>query len=168
MGYLTPGAEEFGRTTILPALFAPNPPTYGDAAFGAVAAAGFPVPPAYWRQEFTTTGNQIILEGAWAAQAIPEDFKVAWMGLAFPNEQQQISEIRWQLGDKKYPRINIEEIRAYNKPAIIFEEGFILNERQSFELYGYVEELDYQRIVMLGAAYYKRIDLVLGAPGAAI
>ena len=169
-GYLTPASgEQFGRTSILPALFDPNPATYGGSQFGAAAAvAGFAIPPAYWRQQFTTTGHQILIQGSRSGETMPEDFKIAWAGLAFPNKNQQISEIRWQIGDRKYGRVNIEEIHSYNKPAIIFEEGFILNEEQSFELYGYVEQADYQRIVMLGAAFYKIIDKVLGNPGAII
>ncbi|GAG91782.1 unnamed protein product, partial [marine sediment metagenome] len=125
-------------------------------------------PAGTWRQLFTATGHQMILQGNRTGETIPEDFQVGWMGLAFPNKQQQITEIRWQTSDRKYGRINIEEMHSYNKPCIIFEEGFLLKEEQAFHLYGYVEELDYQRIVMLGALYYKVIDKVLGAPGSAI
>jgi len=169
-GYLTPlSGEQFGRTSILPALFDPNPATYGGGQFGATAAvAGFAVPPAYWRQQFTTTGHQILIQGCRSGETLPEDFKVAWAGIAFPNKNQQISEIKWQIGDRKYGRVNIEEMHSYNKPAIIFEEGFVLNEESSFELYGYVEQADYQRIVLLGAAFYKIIDKVLGTPGSVI
>jgi hypothetical protein len=156
LGYLTPTGDECGRTTIIPALFR-----------GWAAAAPYPQL-AHWRQHITATGHQPLLMGMGGGNVIPKDFKVAWMGLMFPNKQMQITEIKWQISDRKYGRINLEEIRNYNKPAIIFEEGFILNEKQSFDLYGYVEEADYQRIIMLGAAYYKVIDRVLGAPGAAI
>lgn len=162
-GKLTPNAGQFGRTTILPALFEDHNATQ----FGGS-----------WRQLFTTSGHQILIAGAGAGFTLPEDFKVAWAGLAFPNKQQHITEIKWQIGDRKYGRIDIEEIKAYNKPAIIFEEGFIIDEEQAFELYGYVEGPIpnqapfivglYQNIVMLGAAYYKVIDKVLGNCGAAI
>ena len=118
---------------------------------------------------------------------MPESFQVSWIGLAFPNKNQHITEIKWQTSDRKLVRLNIEEMLSYNKPAIIFEEGFLLKEEQAFHLYGYfaglipespfsptveVNEVDtycqYQRIVMLGAAYYKVIDKVLGNPGDAI
>jgi len=153
VGYLTPRAgEQFGRTTILPALFQDNTGTQMVT----------------WRQKFTSTGHQRIIAGAKSGYTIPEGFKVAWIGLAFPNKQHQISEIKFQIGDRKYGRIDLEEIRRYNKPALIFEKGFIIDEEQSFELFGYVENADYQRIVMLGACYYKVIDKVLGNPGSAI
>lgn len=187
-GGLVPNSEQYGRTSILPALFDPNPNTYGGAQFGAATgAAGYSTPPAYWRQAFAQTGHQILIQGARSGEVIPEDFNIAWMGLAFPNKNQHITEIRWQTSDRKYGRINIEEMRAYNKPAIIFEEGFLIKEEQAFELYGYFEGpipsspfspvlevnnvdsyVAYQRIVPLGAAYYRIVDKCLGQCGAVI
>ena len=159
---LSPDNISYGRTTILPELF--------DDHNGTVMA--------HWRQLFTTAGHQTIIAGNGAGNTLPEDFKIAWAGLAFPNKQQHITEIKWQIGDRKYGRINIEEIKSYNKPALIFEEGFLINEEESFDLYGYVEgpiPSDntfitglYQRIVMLGAAYFSVVSKVLGNCGAAI
>jgi hypothetical protein len=159
---LSPSDGSYGRTTILPELFDDH---------NAVQMA-------HWRQLFTTSGHQTLIAGCRSGNTLPEDFKVAWAGLAFPNKQQHITEIKWQIGDRKYGRINIEEIKSYNKPAIIFEEGFIINEEESFDLYGYVEgpiaieepfiEGLYQRIVMIGAAYFKVVSKVLGNCGAAI
>ena len=57
-GYLTPRSDQYGRTTILPALCDPNPNTYGGANFGGAAVVTFPAPPAYRRQAFTQTGHQ--------------------------------------------------------------------------------------------------------------
>jgi len=151
-GGLTPGPGQFGRTSILPALF--------DGQDG--------VQLAHWRQKLTLTGHQVLITGTRAGNVLPEDFKVAWIGLAFPNKNMQISELRWQISDGKFIRVNIEELHSYNMPAIIFEKGYILNEEEAFELYGYIEHADYQRIVMLGACYYKIIDKVLGNCGAAI
>lgn len=163
-GYLTPNAGQYGRTTILPALFNNN--------------SG--VQMAHWRQAFTSTGHQTLMTGTRAGNTIPEDFKVAITGFAFPNKNQHITEIKWQKGDKKYGRIDLEEMLSYNVPAVILEEGFMIDEEESFELYGYVEgplpengpggsdSTIYQRIVPLGACYYKQIDRVLGNTGAAI
>jgi len=151
-GFLTPAENQYGRTSILPALF--------DGADG--------VQLVHWRQNLTTTGHQALITGTRTGNVLPEDFKVAWIGLMFPNKQMNISELRWNISQSKFIRVNIEELMSYNKPALIFEKGYILNEEEAFELYGYVEHADYQRIVMLGAAYYKVIDKVLGAPGAAI
>jgi len=157
---LAVNANEYGRTTILPALFDDNTGTQMT----------------HWRQSFTSTGHQTLIAGTRAGNTIPEDFKVAWMGLSFPNKNQHITEIKFQIGDRKYGRISLEEIKGYDVPAVIFEEGYIIDEEQSFDLYGYVEgplpastgNVIYQRIVMLGAAYFKVVDKVLGNPGAAI
>ena len=159
---LTGSPNEYGRTTILPELF----DDHSDVQM------------AHWRQQFTTAGHQTIITGTRTGNTIPEDFKVGWMGLAFPNKEQHITEIKFQIGDRKYGRINLEEMHAYNKPVIIFEDGFILDEEESFELYAYVEgplpnqlpfiQGVYQRVVMIGAAYFKVISKVLGNCGAVI
>ncbi|GAG16524.1 unnamed protein product [marine sediment metagenome] len=167
-GYLTPHSGQFGRTTILPALF---------DGLDAVQMA-------HWRQTWTVTGNQTLITGTRAGNLLPEDFKVALVGLAFPNKNQHVTEIKMQIGDRKYGRMDIEEMRGYNLPAIIFDEGYIIDEETAFDLYGYIEpgfgdtlpdngpggvaDTIYQRIVLLGAAYYKQIDRVLGDCGAAI
>ncbi|GAG54485.1 unnamed protein product, partial [marine sediment metagenome] len=104
-GGLAPAAGQYGRTSILPALFDPNPNTYGGAAFGAIAGAGvapnnYPIPPAYWRQAFHDGDlHQTLIQGNGTGETMPEDWKVGWLGLAFPNKNQHISEIRFQIGD---------------------------------------------------------------------
>lgn len=161
---LTGGEGFYGRTTILPELF--------DDINGTAMAT--------WRQFFlpAQTGHQTIITGGNAGNTIPEDFKIAWMGLAFPNKEQNISEIRFQIGDRKHGRLDIEEIHSYNKPIMVFDEGFIIDEETSFDLYAYIEgpipnEAPfitgiYQRVVMIGAAYFKVISKVLGNCGAQI
>lgn len=161
-GKLTASKDEFGRTTILPALFNDH---------NAVQMAT-------WRQFFTTEGHQTIMTGAHAGNTLPEDFKVGCMGFAFPNKNQHLTEIKMQIGDRKFGRINLEELQQYNKPALIFEEGFIIDEEEAFELYGYIEgpipvHPDgftgvYQRIVPIGFCTFRLIDKVLGNCGAAI
>jgi hypothetical protein len=161
-GYLTPGAGQFGRTSILPELF----------------NGADDVQMAHWRQTLDTAGHQTLISGAGSGNTLAEDFMVALIGFAFPNKQQHITEIKMQIGDRKYGRINLEEMHGYNKPALILEEGVIINEKESFELYGYVEgpipnqapfcNRLYQRVVLLGATYYDVISDVLGNCGAAI
>lgn len=167
---LSPGTANYGRTTILPALFK----DINGAVMDTTGGGGDPN--GTWRQLFTPTqiGHQTILTGSKTGNTIAEDFKIAWAGLAFPNKNQHITEIKFQIGDRKYGRINIEEILGYNKPALIFEEGYILDEEESFDLYAYIKGPlptmhdgyagIHQRIVMLGAAYYKIVSKVLGVP----
>jgi hypothetical protein len=157
---LTPGDGKFGRTSILPALFDDH--------------TGNPM--AHWRQTFTAIGHQRILQGVGAGETMPEDIVVAWAGLAFPEKNINLTEIRWQIGDRKYGRENIEGMYSFNKPALVFDEGLIIDEETSFEFDGYVKgplplsqgNMIYQRIVPLGAAYFRIKDKVLGAPGSAI
>ena len=163
-GYMAPRSDQYGRTTILPELF-----------------DGFDTNRmSHWRQTITSVGHQTIVSGTQTGNTIQEDMKVAWLGLALPNKQQHLTEIKWQIGDRKFGRINIEEVNCYKTPAIIFEDGYIIDGETSFELYGYLTgpvpaiawppETDaiYQSFVMLGASYYRVIDKVLGSTGAAI
>ncbi len=131
-----------------------------------------------YRQLFTAAGNQTLMSGAASGSTIPKSFKVGLMGFAFPNQQQHLTEIKMQIGDRKFGRIDIEEMHQYDEPAIIFEEGFEVGEEESFTLYGYVEGPIptalgaytglWQRIVPIGEAFYKTYDKVGGNPGAAI
>lgn len=159
-GYLTPTGDQWGRTTILPELF--------NSAFGMSLA--------HWRLSFFAAGHQTLFVGGNAGNTIPEDFKLGWMGLSFGNEQMNVTEIRWQIGQRKYGRINIEALANYDSPALVFEEGLVIDEEESFDLWGYVDETGlgsqgnalYQRIVPLGFAAYRVIDKVLGTCGANI
>jgi hypothetical protein len=133
-GGIAPLSGQFGKTTVMPQLFADN--------------AGNRL--TTWKQTFTSTGVQTIMTGVESGGIIPEDFKVGLVGLAFLDKALKISEIKMQISDKKLPRMNIEEAFLYNKPAIIFEEGFILDEKTSFDLYGYVLSQGIQRIKLIG------------------
>lgn len=152
MGNMVPSANQYGRTTIMPQLFR------GQST--AILQT--------WRQNILAAGNQTIIYGNGTGMVIPEDFKVAWLGLALPNLDQQVTELKYQIGDTKYGRIDVEALRRFNKPAIVFEEGYILNEEESFDVQAYVENAGWQRIVMLGATYFKIVDRVLGNTGATI
>lgn len=133
-GGMAPLAGQYGKTTILPSLF-------DDNAGNRLTT---------WKQTFTATGSQTIMTGVESGGIIPEDFKVGLVGLAFLDKALRVSEIKMQISDKKLPRINIEEAFMYNKPAIVFEEGFILDEKQAFDLYGYVLSQGPQRIKLIG------------------
>ena len=171
-GALALNGDQYGRTTILPELFNDHSGSPMDSTRSILLGG------ATFRQLFTTAGNQTLMTGNSSGNTIPEDFKIALMGFAFPNQEQNITEIKMHIGDRKYGRINLEEMHMYDQPAIIFEEGFEINEEESFELFGYVEGPIptaignytgiWQRIVPIGAAYFKYYDKVGGATGAAI
>ncbi len=133
-GGVAPKAGEFGITSVMPQLFADN--------------AGVRL--TTWRQTFTSTGAQTIMTGVGSGGIIPEDFKVGLAGIAFLDKVLRVSEIKMQISDKKLPRINIEEAMAYEKPAIVFEEGYILDEEAAFELVGYVMTQGPQTIKLIG------------------
>ena len=135
-GGITPKAGEFGKTTIMPQLFN-----------GMIAAYQ---PLVTWDQWFNATGHQTIMTGSRTGGVLAEDYKIGLVGLAFLSKAIRISEIKMQISDKKLPRINIEEAFAYNKPAIVFEDGYILDEETAFELYANVITQGPQHIKLIG------------------
>jgi len=133
-GGMTPKSGQFGESTIMPELFQDISGNTMDT----------------WHQWFNATGHQTIMRGAAAGGRIYEDYKVALVGLAFLDKAIRVSEIRMQVSDRKLPRVNIEEAMAYEKPAVIFEDYFILDEETGFDLYAYVLSQGPQRIKIIG------------------
>jgi len=131
---LYPEAGEIGKSTIMPQLF--------NGMSGAMLTS--------WNQNLTALGHQTLMTGAAAGGTIYEDYKIGFCGLAFLDKSIRVTEIKMQISNKKLPRINIEEILGYNKPAIVFEDYWILDEETGFDLYGYVEALGPQRIKLIG------------------
>jgi len=121
-----------------------------------------------WDQWFNATGHQKIITGAAAGNTIAKDYAVGLAGLAFLDKAIRVSEIKLQISERKLPRINIEEAFAYNKPAIIFEEGFILDEQATFELFAYVLSQGPQRIKLIGLQCNRVKDKLLTNTGAAL
>jgi len=144
--------KEGYKTTIIPALFS-------DITGTRLVT---------WDQWLNATGHQRIISGAATGRTIAEDYKIGLAGLVFLDKTIRISEFKMQISDKKLPRINIEEAFGYNKPAIVFEEGYVLNEEKSFELYAYVLTQGPQRIKLLGVQLNKVKDKVLTDTGASL
>jgi len=146
-GGLAPTAGQFGETTIIPAMFR-------DQTMTAANTGNMDT----WNQTLTLTNaqrllggaQQTIMSGSGTGGIILEDYKIGLAGLVFLDKAIRVSEIKMQISDKKLPRINIEEALAYNKPAIVFENGYILDEETGFDLYAYVTTQGPQRIKLLG------------------
>jgi hypothetical protein len=147
----SPGLNEFGETTIIPALFR----NISNVTL------------VTWNQWLNATGANVIMSGANGGN-IYKDYKVGVAGLAFLDKAIRISEIKMQISDQKLPRINLEEAFGYNKPAIIFEEGYILDEQQGFDLTAYVLSQGPQRIKLIGLQVNKVKDKMLTNTGAAL
>lgn len=145
------GEGEFGETTIIP------------ASFRDITNTTFVT----WHQWFNATGSHIIMSGANGGN-IYKDYKIGIAGLAFLDKAIRISEFKMQISDKKIGRVNIEEAFGYNKPAVVFEEGYILDEQTGFDLTAYILSQGPQRIKPLGLEVYKVKDKMLTSTGAAL
>ena len=156
-GGLYPKSGQFGQTPIFPELF-----RSGTNSLPAITTL------TTWEQWFTATGNQTIMSGS-NVGAIYEDYMIGICGIAFLDKAIRIAEIRMQISDKKLPRINIEECMAYNQPAIVFEEGYIIDEETGFDLYAYVLSQGPQRIKLIGLELNAVPNKVqVSNPGAAL
>jgi hypothetical protein len=135
-GGMSPSSGQFGESTIIPSLFNGLETTYQ--------------PLVSWYQWFLHTGSRTIMTGTASGGTIYEDYKIGLAGLVFESKAIRISEVRMQIGDTKIPRMNIEEAMAYDNPAIVFEQPFILDEETGFDLYAYVLSQGPERIKLLG------------------
>lgn len=139
-GGLFPGPKQFGITTALPKFFGST----------TTALKTF-------RQNFTSTGWQDIFN-----LTVQEDVIIGGMGFAITSPTVNITELRMEIGDVKYPRINIEEMQCYDQPAVVFKQGWYAQEERSFLLRGYVEATGYQRVVPINSfVLYKKKDDVI-------
>lgn len=156
---VTPGpglqvqSRTFGESTVIPALF---------------SGMGMATALTTWVQFLTATGSQLVLTGAGTSHSIAEDYKIGMAGIAILDKAVKITEIKLQIGDKKLPRINIEEAMAYDEPAVIFEEGFILDEETAFDMLAYVQSIGYQKIKIIGLQLNRVYDKMLTNPGSAL
>ena len=132
-GGMSPRSDQFGESPIMPELFRNMANTTLTS----------------WNQWLSATGHQTVMSGSNSAN-IYEDYKIGLAGIAFLDKSIGISEIKMQISDKKLPRINIEEAFSYNKPAVIFEDGYIIDEETGFHLYAYVLSTGYQRLKLIG------------------
>lgn len=135
-GGMNPMSGQFGMSTIMPQLFNGLQTAYQ--------------PLTTWYQWLNATGQQTIITGSASGGTIYEDYKIGLAGLVLLSKAIRITEIKMQIGDRKIPRMNIEEAFAYNKPAIVFEQPFIVDEEEGFDLYAYVQTQGPQRIKLLG------------------
>jgi len=130
-GGLNPQAGEFGVSTIMPELFQTGAyptgvlttmNTWGD---GYISSTTQTVPGANTLMQGNTAGN------------IPEDFMVGIVGIEFLEPSSRISEMRMQISDKKLPRMNLQEAWCYQRPCVIWENGYVLDEETGFALYAF-------------------------------
>jgi len=139
-GGMFPQGKQFGITSALPKFFG-STTTHLK----------------HWRQNFASTGWQDIFN-----VTVQEDIIIGMMGVAIVDPTINITELRAEISDRKYPRINIEEMKAYRKPAVLFKQGLIAEEEKSFKLRGYVTATGYQTVIPIGGfTIFKKLDDVI-------
>jgi len=168
-GGIDPARGEFGHTTILPEWFC-------DETGLAAGVLDKNHTPATWgtnsfRQLFTGTspathaipGWKTILQGGKVDELgnMPDKVALGLIGFAITSKINPITKLKLQLGTEKGVIIDIEQMKAFNKPSIIFEQGWEVYQQDPFELKGFFEASGYVRVVPLGPGYYKEKSVVI-------
>ena len=147
-GGLTPGDKEFG---IIPLRM--NEMAHDVSATTASGSYSF-------RKSYT--------QGAWRTifdYTAREDTIHAFAGFAFCDDVLRFSQIRWEIGDRKFPVIDLQLAQSFGNFALLFKEDagkeILAEEEQSVLVKGYCESSGTQRIVPIGFMLFKRKDLVI-------
>jgi len=113
-----------------------------------------------FRKNFASTGWHRIFN-----YSTRKDVIHAFAGFAFTDETLRFLQLRFELGDRLYPIIDIQEAMGWGGFAILFKEDagkeLISSEESRVLVRGYVEATGYQRVVPLGVQLYKRKDMVI-------
>lgn len=146
LGGLTPGKKQFGICPFLPAECAQQTSARGSATF---------------RKSYTGTGWKPIMD-----YSVPEDEIHAFAGFAITDEALRFNTFRMEIGDRKFPKWDIQEAQGWDGGmAIILKENkgdeIIAVEETDVDLRGWLESAGYQRVVPLGFMLYKRLDIVI-------
>lgn len=165
-GGLDPAKGQFGHTTILPEWFADEnndvldrhhaPATWGTNSFRQLFTATSPTVAAI-------PGWKTILQGGNPTEMgnLPNKVALGLIGFAITSKVNPITKLKIQIGASKGVVIDIEQMKAYNKPAIVFEKGWEVFPQDPFELRGFFEASGYVRVVPLGPGFYQDISVVI-------
>ena len=96
---------------------------------------------------------------------VRDDIIHAFAGFSVPDDTLRLLALRFEIGDRKYPILDIQEAKGWDGFSIIFKEDagkeLIAPEKTSVLVKGYGEAVGYQTIIPLGFMLYKRKDLVI-------
>jgi len=113
-----------------------------------------------FRKNLGTTGWHTLFD-----YTVRDDIIHAFAGFAVTDDTLRLLELRFEIGDRKYPIMDIQEAKGWDGFAILFKEDvgkeLIAPEKTAVYIRGYVEATGYQTIVPLGFQLYKRKDLVI-------
>lgn len=165
-GGIDPGRQQFGHTTILPEWFADAngdvldrrhvPATWGTNSFRQLFTGISPTVAAI-------PGWKTILQGGKSDEIgnMPNKVALGLVGFAITSKVNPITKLKLQIGTEKGMIIDIEQMKAFNKPSMVFEKGWEVFEQDPFELRGFFEASGYVRVVPLGPGFYKEKSVVI-------
>lgn len=97
--------------------------------------------------------------------SLRDDVVHGFAGFAITDEILKILQFRFEMSDRIYPIIDVQEAKSWGSFAILFKvdrgHELVVEPRQRVYVRGYVEATGYQTIVPLGMQAYKTKDLVI-------
>ncbi len=113
-----------------------------------------------FRKTFAATGWRNLFD-----YSVRDEIIHAFAGFMITDEINRVLETRFELGDRKYPILDLQEARGWGTFAIVFKEDkgkeLIAQERTSVLFKVYADSIGVQTVVPLGFQLYKRKDLVI-------
>lgn len=93
---------------------------------------------------------------------VPEDQLHGFLGFAVPNDTLLLQQIRWEIGDQRFPLFDLQEAQLFSKFAIVFKvdkgKELVADPDTRVLVRAYVEGTGTQRVVPLGLIIYKVKD----------
>ncbi|MHC1596692.1 MAG: hypothetical protein ACXQT3_00080 [Methermicoccaceae archaeon] len=153
------GTEAYGEAPIPPFIFADEnddvldvnhvPTTWGVNEFRI-----------YYSTASPTTGDvpgwrTILQGGGTPIGQMPEDYITGLLGFCIPDPTLRFSMLKLDIGDSKYPKLDIEEMASYDEPTILLKKGAVIMDEVAFTLKGFLESTGYQRVIPVGFILYR-------------
>lgn len=126
-----------------------------------------------FRQNIGSTGWQDVFAQTDLSDSgvISADFVMGIVGLALLEPTQRYSEIRLERGDTTLPVINVEDVRAMETPALLWEiddpedaKNFVFDEDSDLTLRANMETTGDVRLKPIGVAYVPHSEAITEAP----
>ena len=116
-----------------------------------------------FRKNVTATGWRAMFN-----YSTRKDVLHAFAGFAVSDEVTRILQMRFEIGDRIYPIIDLHEAKAWGSFAIIFKEDagkeLIAEPETRVLIRAYFDTTGYQTLIPLGFQLYRRKDLVITEP----
>lgn len=142
-GGLFPGAGQYGETSLRLRYFGTNALDLGRDKEN-------------FDFNFSTTGWTTSLIDS----TVIEDVYLGVCGFAFGNSVHRVQHVQMEAGGQTMGVLDVEEVRAFEEPIVIFKNGMVVPEKMPFKLHASVDTKGRQQIYPIGFAFVKKAKFI--------